>query len=182
MQCLVIGGSGVNPYGEGFFEVGGHPHAHYGAGQDWMQPAFWYGLWQSMADRRFACAMFDRGSESWFHGMSEECMEAFAFVVAQLCPLILIEGQIVPDHFEGLRPMVAIRRLLEQQQEFHPRAFFRIERNAILYLYCGDNYIPILDGQILPIEHLPREAIPSVTVMPYSELTPLKKIVVQKFL
>lgn len=184
-RCLVIGGSDENPYGDGFFEVGGHTHADYGAGMDWKDPSFWYGLWQAIAPRRFACAFFDRGSESWFHGMSQECMEAFAFVVAQLCPLILIEGQIRVDDWEGIRPMTAIRRLLEAQQDYQAKAFVRIERNAILYLYCAESYNPIHRDRdkILPMERLPRDnVIPSVTIMPYNELTPVKTLVLETIL
>lgn len=186
--CLVIGGSDENPYGDGFFEVGGHSRAHYGSGMNWMEPSFWYGLWQTMGDRRFVCGMFDRGSESWFHGMTQECMEAFVFTMVQLCPFILIEGQIVADGFEGIRPMASIRRILEEQQKYAPIAFFRVERNAVIYIYGGkESHLPIAetDGgdqiQILPIEHFPHSHIPSVTVMPYRELTPLKNIVSLKF-
>ena len=181
-RCLVIGGSDENPYGEEFFEVGGHTRADYGAGMDWQDPSFWYGFWQTMANRRFACAFFDRGSESWFYGMSQECMEAFAFAIAQLCPRVLIEGQIVMDGFDGMRPMVTLRRILEGQQDYRPKAFFRIERNAIVFVYCHANNDPQLDGQILPIDELPQDTVPSVTVMPYRELTLLKDIVVQKLL
>ena len=78
--------------------------------------------------------------------------------------------------------MVALRRILEEQQDYRPKAFFRIERNAIVFVYCNADNDPQLDGQIFPIDQLPRDTVPSVTVMPYRELTPLKDIVVQNLL
>jgi hypothetical protein len=179
MSCLVIGGSDQMRYGDRFWEVGGHTSARFGAGQDWMDPAFWYRLWQQ--NRTFMCAMFDRGSESWFHGMSSECLEACAFVLSQLSPILLIEDQIVADGFTGLFTMTRLRKILEDQHGYETKAFFRIERNAVILVCCRPGIHPPLDDQILPITRMP-DHIPSVSVMPYSELTPIKDVVAAKFM
>jgi hypothetical protein len=64
-KVLVIGGGDPGLYGQGFFEVGGHPTSNFGAGQDWTHPQFWTDLETKLGDLKFEIIILDKGSTSW---------------------------------------------------------------------------------------------------------------------
>ena len=69
-RFLVIGGGTPDLYGQGFYEVGSHPTANYGAGKDWNDKYFWSGLATELSKLqiKFDGIIFDNGSFSWIIG------------------------------------------------------------------------------------------------------------------
>ena len=91
---LVIGGGRPELYGEGFFEVGDHPTANYGAYMDWKDPEFWPGLVTMLSNHgyRFDGIIIDNGSFSWIQPeVIEQILNLFE-IVLKADGVILLEA------------------------------------------------------------------------------------------
>ena len=135
-KCMVIGGGRPDLYDPSFFQVGSHPSAHYGIGQDWLKPDFWTNL--DSIKITFPCIIFDQGSESWMPPMNNNNLDLYQmYIVPTLMNKLNPDGVIIMEHVDlgygkSFNPMSSLLDSIMTRI-----GLFRIKGSDIIYGIYG---------------------------------------------
>ena len=160
-RFLVIGGGHKDLYGDGFFEVGNHESANYGAGLDWTRDAFWSELTQYLLDNNmfFEVIIFDEGSFSWITNNQEKVFENILNIFERH---VSENGVMIITAYNARRTPPAVAR------------FYELMRGTDMFVYANPGEFILSDGGSGDVFRIFQRQ--TATTMPFTDHTSIYQV------